>query len=130
MPVADADDLTGYGFSSQQSSLLGAIPQKITGIGATVQSGAAVLISRMAELNPSAVTANSFIIPSDARVMNPFFLVNTNATNPAFVFVPSGHTLVATPGATANGSVQINAATALVNTAIIWQYKPKNWALK
>jgi hypothetical protein len=126
MTIANQDDLTGYGFSSQQSALVGAIPQKITGIGATVQTGAAVLITRMAELNPSAVTANSFIIPSDAKIMNPFFLTNQQGTNPAYVFVPSGHSL----NGTANGSVSIGATTATSNTAIIWQYKVKNWTFK
>lgn len=121
MPVSNTDDATGFGFSAQQSALIAAPVVKILGAAATLQTGAAVITSRAAELSAAAVTTNSFVIPSDAKVMNPYYLVSTGAQS-AYVFVPSGHTL----GATANGSVVI-AANA---SAIIWQYKPKNWINK
>src|ERR1700722_18417490 len=111
MPVANTDDLTGLGFSAQDSELLGAPVAKITGAGATLQSAAAVILSRAAELNPAAVTTNSFVIPSSAKVMNPYFLTNQQTAS-AYVFVPSGHTL----NGTANGSVVIATGA----SAIIW----------
>jgi hypothetical protein len=126
MPVADANDTIGFGFSPQQSELIGAVVSKLNGAAATLQTGAAVILSRNTELNPAAVTTNSFVLPSVAKVMNPYFLVNSSAT-PGFVFVPSGHTLV-TGGnaATANGSVSVGAETSV----IMWQYKPKFWTSK
>jgi hypothetical protein len=122
MPIANTDDLTGLGFSAQDSELLGAPVAKINGAGATLQSAAAVILSRAAELNPAAVTTNSFVIPSTAKVMNPYFLTNQQGTNTAYVFVPSGHTL----NGNANGSITIATGA----SAIIWQYKPKNWTNK
>jgi len=122
MPTCNSDDATGYGFSAQQSSLIAAPVAKIVGAGATLQSAAANIISRAAELSPTAVTTNSFIIPSDAKVMNPYYLTNQQGTNSAYVFVPSGHTL----NGVANGSVVIATGA----SAIIWMYKPKNWTNK
>ena len=122
MPTANTDDATGFGFSAQQSQLIAAPVAKIIGAGATLQSAAATITSRAAELSPAAVTTNSFVIPTDAKVMNPYFLTNQQGTNSAYVFVPSGHTL----NGTANGSVVIATGAA----AIIWQYKPKNWTNK
>jgi hypothetical protein len=119
MPVADQDDLAGYGVAAQLSSLLGAVPQKTTGVG-TTQSGAATLISRMTELNPAS-SNTAFVIPTDAKIMNPYFVNNQQATT-ALVFVPSGHTL----NSVANASVSV----AQYASAIIWQYKVKNWTYK
>ena len=131
MPSANGDDLIGVGFAPEQATLIGAVPSKLSGAAATAQTGAALIVSRNTELVPAAVTTNSFVFPSTSKIMNPFFLVNSSATVPAFVFVPSGHTMVG-PGAaaTANGSVSIGATTATANTAVIWQFKYKNWAMK
>ena len=126
MPVADANDTIGFGFSPQQSELIGAVVSKLAGAAATLQTGAAVILSRNTELNPAAVTTNSFVFPSTAKVMNPYFLVNANASNPGFVYVPSGHTLVTGGATTANGSVSVG----VESSVIMWQYKPKFWASK
>ncbi len=119
MPVAHVDDLTGFGFSAQQSELLGGVTIKITGVG-TTQTGAAVVTSRGAELNPAG-GASAFVFPTTVKLFQPYYLVNPQSTA-ALVFVPSGHTL----NGTANASVSISQNA----TAIIWQYKPKNWTFK
>ena len=116
MPEATGDDLTGFGFSSQQAALLGAQPNKTTGVG-TAQSGAAVLISRMTELNPAS-SNTAFVIPTDAKVMNPYFLTNQQSTT-ALVYVPSGHSL--------NGTSNASVSVAQNKSLIVWQYKSKNW---
>lgn len=126
MPVASGDDLIGFGFSAEQASLIGAVPSKLSGAAATAQTGAAVLISRNTELAPAAVTTNSFVFPSNAKIMNPYFLINSSATVPGFVFVPSGHTLVSGGAITANGSFSV----AVETSVIMWQYKSKFWTTK
>lgn len=118
MPVATADDLTGFGLAGQLAALLGANPQALPGSG-TVQGGAAILKTRNTELVPSAGNT-AFIPPPDAKVMAPFFLTNQQATA-AVIFVPVGHTL----NGTLNGSI---AALAQGKSAILYQYKPKFWA--
>jgi hypothetical protein len=49
-------------------------------------------------------------------------MVNNQQSTTALVFVPSGHTL----NSVANASVSV----AQYASAIIWQYKPKNWTYK
>lgn len=126
MPVADGNDLIGYGFSPQQAELAGALVSKVAGAAATAQTGAAVILSRNTELAPAAVTTNSFVLPSTAKIMNPYFFINSSASVPGFVFVPSGHTLVTGGAATANGSFSVAVETAV----IMWQYKSKFWTTK
>jgi hypothetical protein len=125
MAVADGNDLIGVGFAPEQAGLVGAVPNKLNGAAATAQTGAALIISRNTELNPAAVTTNSFVFPTTAKLFNPYFLVNSSAT-PGFVWVPSGHTLVSGGATTANGSVSVGASASL----IMWQYKSKFWTSK
>ena len=119
MALVDSDDAIGFGFAHAQASLIGDVPAKITGVG-TTQTGAAVLTSRGSELNPGA-SATAFVLPSNAKIFAPF-MVNNQQTTTALVFVPSGHTL----NSVANASVSV----AQYASAIIWQYKPKNWTYK
>lgn len=119
MPMINSDDGIGFGFSSMQSSLIGAEPKVITGVG-TTQTSAATVISRGAELSPAA-SNTAFVLPSTAKTFNPFMLTNQQSTT-ALVFVPAGHNL----NSVANASVSI----AQYATVIIWQYKPKNWTYK
>ena len=100
--MPNVDDLTGIGVSAQHSELVGQAVSKITGAGATVQTGAAVIISRGAELNPTGATANSFVLPTTAKVFEFYWMVNPQSTT-GIVFVPSGHTL----NGTGNGSLAV-----------------------
>jgi hypothetical protein len=125
MSVADGNDLIGVGFAPEQATLVGAVPNKLNGAAATLQTGAALIISRNTELNAAAATTNSFVFPTSAKLFNPYFLVSTGAVS-AVVFVPSGHTMVQGGSATLNGSIVIAANTA----EIVWQYKSKNWTVK
>jgi hypothetical protein len=116
MPVATNDDLTGFGFSPQQSALLGGNPAVLTCTG-TASTTAATLKSRNTELSPASSQTGA-IPPSDAKVMAPYFLTNAQSTT-AVVYVPAGHTLNTSGGASFN--------LAQYKAAIFWQYKPKNW---
>ena len=119
MPVANVDDLTGTGMPAQLAQELGGPVSKLTGVG-TTQSGAAVVLSRNTELNPGGGTT-AFVLPSSAKVMQSYMFNNQQSTT-GTVFVPSGHTL----NSVANASVTV----AQFATAIVWQYKPKNWTFK
>lgn len=119
MPTADS--LTGFGLPAQLANTLGANPAKISGIG-TTQTGAAVLTSRNAELNPQS-TATAFV--PDANALNDvYYLVNPQSTT-ALVYVPSGHTLSSVTSGGSNGHVSVAQNT----SCIMWQYKPKFWAV-
>jgi hypothetical protein len=126
MSVADGNDLIGVGFAPEQATLVGAVPNKLNGAAATAQTGAALIISRNTELNPAAVTTNSFVFPSTAKLFNPYFFINSSTSVPGFVFVPSGHTLVTAGATTANGSVSVGVEASV----IMWQYKSKFWTSK
>lgn len=120
MPTSDS--LTGLGMPPQLAASLGANPAKISGIG-TTQTGAAVLISRNVELN-SQSTATAFVPPSTAAINEPYFLINSQSTT-ALVYVPSGHTLSSVTSGGSNGHVSVAQNT----SCIMWQYKPKFWAV-
>lgn len=117
MPEATADALMGLGMPAQLSSVIGANPHNLTCAG-TAQTTAAVLKSRNSQIT-TAGGATGAIPPSNAGVMEPYFIVNTTATS-GVVYVPVGHTLFST----ANGSITI----AQNKAAILWQYKASNWA--
>lgn len=117
MPLSTADSFTGFGVPAQLANLLGANASLLNCVG-TAQSGAAVVLSRNTELNTSG-GATAAVFPSDAGVMQPYFIVNPDATT-GLVFVPSGHTV--------NGSLNGSVSIAQNKAAIIWQYKPKFWA--
>ena len=119
--MPNVDDLTGIGVSAQHSELVGQTVVKVTGAGATVQVGAATITSPGAELNPTGATANSFVLPSTAKVFQFYYLTNPQSTA-AIVFVPSGHSL----NSVANASLSM----AQYASNIFWQYKPKYWTYK
>ena len=119
MPIATADALTGFGMPAQLAALMGGNPSALTCAG-TTQSGAAVVKSRNTELVTGSGTTAA-VFPSTVGIMEAYFVTTQSATT-GLVFVPSGHTL----NGTANASVSI----AQYATAIIWQYKYKNWTYK
>ena len=116
MPSASQDDLTGFGFSAQQSTLLGANPNQLTTTG-TSQATAATVLSRNTELKTASSQAGA-VIPTDAKIMHPYYFVNPTSTT-GTVYCPVGHTL----NATSNGGV----AVAQNKAVILYQYKPKLW---
>lgn len=117
MPIATADALTGLGTPAQLAAVMGANPSALTCVG-TTQSGAPIVRSRNTEF-VTAGGATAAVLPVGAGIMEPYFVTNQATNNTALLFVPSGHTL----NATANGSVAI----AQAKSAIVWQYKFKNW---
>lgn len=116
MPIATQDALTGLGMPAQLASRLGGNPVLTNGAG-VAQGTATILKSRNTELNPSG-GATGFIPPSDASVMEPYFLTNQQSTG-AVVYVPSGHYL--------NSSQNASVSVAQYKTVLLWQYKPKYW---
>jgi hypothetical protein len=120
MVVALNNDLTGLGVPVQLAELIGAPVNALTCTGTSQTTGATV-ISRNTEL-VTAASSTAAVLPSTAKVMNPYFFTNQQTTA-GLVFVPSGHTL--------NGTVNL-AVTVAANggSAIVWQYKVKNWTFK
>lgn len=122
MPMATADALTGLGMPAQLANMIGANPNNQTGTG-TTQTGATVIRSRNTELT-AASSSTAFVFPTNVAVMEPYFLINSSGTaTSALVYVPSGHTIISN-GVGANGACTI----AQNKSAVIWQFKPKNWA--
>lgn len=116
MPIATADALTGIGFPGQQANLMGANPHALTTTG-TAQGTAAILKSRNTEL-VTAASQTGAIPPSNAPVMEPYFIVNPTATA-GVIYVPSGHSL--------NGSLNGSVSLAQNKQIIFYQYKRNNW---
>lgn len=116
MPLATSDAFMGLGMPAQVSNLLGANPHALTTTG-TAQGTAAVLKSRNTEL-VTAASQTGAIPPSDAGVMQPYFLTSQAATS-GVVYVPVGHSL--------NGSANGSFTLAQAKSAIFWQYKKSNW---
>lgn len=117
--MPSADSLTGFGMPGQMAELIGANYSLLNTSGATVQTGAAVVLSKNTELNVAGVTANSAVLPVGAGINQAYFFVNPDSTS-ASVFVPSGHTLFSS----LNGAVVV----AQNKAVIMWQYRPKFWA--
>ena len=117
MPTSDA--LMGFGMPSQQASQLGANPNALTTTG-TSQTTAAVLKSRNTEL-VTAASQTGAIPPATAGVFDLYFITN-QASTPAVVYVPVGHTL----NGSLNGTVA-SGSLAQFKTVILYQYKSKNW---
>ncbi len=115
MPTSDA--LMGLGMPPHQAEQLGGNPKVVNGTG-TAQSGAGKILTKNVELNTSS-GQTAVILPSDAEIMSPYFIVNPDADT-GLVFVPVGDNLFAT----ANGSISL----AQNKACIVWQYKKDNWA--
>lgn len=114
MPTSDA--LTGLGMPPLLAKHIGANPSIVNGTG-TAQVGAGKILTKNIELNTSG-GQTAVIMPSDANVMDEYFIFNPDATT-GLVFVPVGHTL----NGTLNGSLSV----AQNKAAVMWQYKPSNW---
>lgn len=116
MPVADSDNLIGLGMPAQLANVCGAKANALTTTG-TSQTTAATMKSRNTEL----VTAGSqtgAIPPSNAQVMEPYFITNQQSTT-GVVYVPVGHYL----NSVQNASVNV----AQYKSLILWQYKKGYW---
>lgn len=116
MPVATSDALTGLGMVPQLAALMGGNPHALTTAG-TSQTTAVTLKSKNTEI-VTAASQTGAIPPSNAPVMEPYFITNQASTT-GVIYVPVGHYL---------NSVQ-NASLNLVQykTCIFYQYKPKYW---
>jgi hypothetical protein len=119
MSESTTDALLGHGMPAQLAEHIGANYSLVNGKG-TTQVGAATILTKNAELNPSGGNT-AFILPGVGNVNEKYGVVNEQATT-AVVFVPVGHYL----NGTQNGSLNV----AQNGAAIIWQYKPNYWASK
>src|SRR6185437_11212591 len=113
MSESTTDALMGTGMAAQLAEHIGANYQLTAGKG-TAQVGAATILSKNTELNPSAGNT-TFILPPNAQVNETYKLVNEQATS-AVVYVPVGHYL--------NGTQNGNVTIAQDGAELLWQYKP------
>jgi hypothetical protein len=120
MVIALNSDLTGLGMPVQLAELVGAPVNALTCTG-TSQTTAATVISRNTELVTSASNTGA-VLPTTAKIMNPYFFTSQATATGAVVYVPVGHTL--------NGTINTGVAIAQFGSAIVWQYKTKNWTFK
>jgi len=93
------EDLMGFGMSPFAASDLGNTPVSIAGAG-TTQATATPIRSSLV-LVTAATNQTGAILPSDAKIGTPYFVVSVSGTA-AVIYAPVGHTINGVASATAH----------------------------
>src|ERR1700721_770892 len=114
------EDLQGHGMPWPLAESLGNDPQQVTAAGTTQATAASVKVNDYLVEMLGGNASNGVVLPSNAKIGTPYYVVNSNASNAGLVYVALNQYL----NTTQNGSLTINAE----KSAIFIQYKLNYWS--
>ena len=113
------EDLQGHGMPWPLAESLGNDPQQVAAAGTTQATATAVKVNDYLVEMTGANGSNGIVLPSNAKIGTPYYVVNSNTSNAGLVYVALNQYL----NTTQNGSLSIAAE----KTATFIQYKLNYW---